>query len=78
MGVFGEAYFWVVVAFLMFAMAAYGLVRVLQRPSDTAVEDQVSYSPVLASSSHVALGVSQELYIETDLEDQAAEVEQDF
>ncbi|MFB1025046.1 MAG: MFS transporter, partial [Octadecabacter sp.] len=35
MGAFGEAYFWVVVAFLMLAMAVYGLVRVLQRPSDT-------------------------------------------
>jgi MFS family permease len=76
MGAFGEAYFWVVVAFLMLTMAVYGLVRVLQRPSDTSVEDQVHYAPVLASSSHVALGVSQEIYIETELEDQAVEAEQ--
>jgi hypothetical protein len=48
----------------------------LQRPSDTAVADQVSYSPVLASSSQVAMGVSQEIYIETELEDQAAEADQ--
>ncbi|AGI68431.1 MFS-type transporter protein [Octadecabacter antarcticus 307] len=75
MGVFGEAYFWVVVALLMLAMAAYGLVRILQRPSDTAVEDQVSYSPVMASASPVAMGVAQEIYIETDLEDQAAEAQ---
>jgi MFS family permease len=76
MGVFGEAYFWVVIALLMLAMAAYGLVRVLQRPSDTAVEDQVRYAPVMASASHVALGVAQEIYIETELEDQAAEAQQ--
>lgn len=76
MGVFGEAYFWVVVALLMLAMAAYGLVRILQRPSDTAVEDQVSYSPVMASASPVAMGVAQEIYIETELEDQAAEAQE--
>ncbi len=71
MGKFGEASFWSVVAVLMFLMAIYGLVRVLQRPSDTAVEDQVSYSPVMASGSPVAMEVAQEIYIETELDDLA-------
>ncbi|WP_296417561.1 MFS transporter [Pseudooctadecabacter sp.] len=71
MGVFGEAAFWAVVAVLMAAMAAYGVLRMLQRPSDTAVEDQVSYAPVMASASPVAMEVAQEIYIETELEDQA-------
>ncbi|WP_375282117.1 MFS transporter [Pseudooctadecabacter sp.] len=71
MGVFGEAAFWAVVAVLMAAMAGYGLVRMLQRPSDISVEDQVSYAPVMASASPVAMEVAQEIYIETELEDQA-------
>ncbi|PVA08280.1 MFS transporter [Thalassorhabdomicrobium marinisediminis] len=71
MGVFGEASFWVAVATLMLAMAAYGGLRMLQRPSDTAVEDQVSYAPVLANASVVAVDMAQEVYIETELEEQA-------
>ena len=73
MGVFGEASFWIVVALLMLAMAGYGFLRVLQRPSDWSVDDMVSYTPVMASSSPVAMEVAQEIYIDTELEDQAAE-----
>ena len=72
MGVFGEAAFWFVIAVLMLAMVAYGLLRMLQRPSDTTVEDQVSYAPVMASASPVAMDIAQEIYIETELEDIAA------
>ncbi len=72
MGVFGNGAFWVVVAVLLLVMAAYGLLRMLQRPSDTSVEDMVPYAPVSASSSPVAMEVAQEIYIETELEDQAA------
>lgn len=75
MGLFGEAAFWVVVAILMLVMAAYGFVRVLQRPSDTAIEDQVSYSPVMANASPVAMELAQEIYIDTELDDQAAELD---
>lgn len=76
MGVFGEAAFWVVVAVLMSLMALYGFVRVLQRPSEWSVDDMVSYSPVMASASPVAMGVAQEIYIETELEDHATEVDE--
>jgi MFS family permease len=72
MGVFGGAAFWFVIAVLMCAMAAYGLLRMLQRPSDTSIEDQVSYAPVMASSSPVAVEVAQEIYIEAELEEAAA------
>ncbi|MEL6958556.1 MAG: MFS transporter, partial [Pseudomonadota bacterium] len=70
MGQFGEEAFWSVIAVLMASMAAYGLVRMLQRPSDTSVEDLVAYTPVMASASPVAVDMAQELYIEAELEDQ--------
>ncbi|SLN12026.1 MFS transporter [Pseudooctadecabacter jejudonensis] len=73
MGRFGAFAFWSVVAALMAAMAGYGLLRMLQRPSDTAVEDQVSYTPVMANASPVAMELAQEIYIETELEDMAEE-----
>ncbi|HCP82452.1 MAG TPA: MFS transporter [Octadecabacter sp.] len=75
MGLFGEAAFWVVVALLMSAMALYGVVRVLQRPSDTAIEDQISYAPVMANASPVAMELAQEIYIDAELDEQAAEEE---
>ncbi len=75
MGQFGEAAFWAVVTVLMSAMVGYGLIRVLQRPSDISVDDQVSYSPVMANASPVAMEVAQEIYIETELEEQAEEDE---
>ncbi|MEN8917441.1 MAG: MFS transporter [Octadecabacter sp.] len=73
MGQFGAAAFWIVVAILMLAMTTYGVVRVLQRPSDTAVEDQVSYSPVMANASPMAMELAQEIYIDTELDEQATE-----
>ena len=73
MGVFGEYASWVVVAVLILAMAVYGLLPTLQRPSDTSVEDQVSYTPVMANASPVAVDMAQEIYIETELEDRSAE-----
>lgn len=73
MGAFGEAAFWVVVATLMLVMACYGGLRMLQRPSDTSVEDQTHYSPVMASGTLVAMDMAQEIYIETELEVQAQE-----
>lgn len=71
MGVFGEAAFWVVVAALMLLMAAYGAVRMLQRPSDTSTEDQTPYAPVMANASPVAMDMAQEIYIDTELEEQS-------
>jgi len=71
MGVFGEAAFWLIVAGLMLLMAAYGVVRMVQRPSDTAIEDMVPYAPVMANASPVAMDMAQEVYIEAELEEQA-------
>ncbi|MBU2993491.1 MFS transporter [Octadecabacter sp. 1_MG-2023] len=68
MGAFGVASFWVAVAILMLAGAAYGLVRMLQRPSDTDVADMTSYAPVLASGSPVAVDMAQEIYIDAEIE----------
>ncbi len=72
MGQFGEAAFWVVVAVLMSGMAFYGGVRALQRPSETSIEDQVSYTPVMANASPVAMELAQEIYIDAELDEQEA------
>ncbi|MDB2369110.1 MFS transporter [Octadecabacter sp.] len=71
MGLFGGAAFWVVVAFLMLAMAGYGLVRMLQRPTDTSADGMTHYTPVFASASPVAMDMAQEIYIEAELEAEA-------
>ena len=76
MGQFGESAFWVVVAGLMLLMAAYGAVRVLQRPSDWDIEDVTPYAPVMANASPFAVDMAQEVYIETELEEQAQDVDQ--
>ena len=76
MGVFGELAFWVVVCVLMSAMAVYGIVRVLQRPSDWDVDETTPYAPVMANASPIAMDMAQEYYIESELEDQAAQDEQ--
>lgn len=75
MGQFGESAFWGVVTVLMSGMAVYGVIRVLQRPSDISVDEQVSYSPVMANASPVAMEVAQEIYIETELEDQSDDLD---
>lgn len=74
MGWLGPQMFWVFVALLMAVMAVYGLLRVIQRPSDVSVEDMTSYSPVTPSASLVAVELAQELYIETELEEQQSEL----
>lgn len=71
MGVFGEAAFWVIVAILMLLMAAFGGVRVWQRPSDWDIADMTPYAPVMANASPVAMDMAQDYYIEAELEDQA-------
>lgn len=76
MGVFGGFAFWVVVAVLMLIMAGYGLLRVMQRPTDLDSDDTTPYSPVMANASPFAMDMAQEIYIETELEEQAAQDEQ--
>lgn len=76
MGAYGTYAFWGIVAFLMLAMAAYGVLRMVQRPVSVHVEDTVSYTPVGPASSPVAVEVAQELYIETELEEQLETAEE--
>lgn len=70
MGVFGPQAFWAVIAALMGALVPYAAWRMTRRPA-IAAEDTVSYTPILASASPVALELAQETYIARDLgEDQ--------
>lgn len=73
MGLFGEAAFWVVVAAVMLLMSGYGAVRVWQRPSDWDIDEVTPYAPVMANASPLAMDMAQDIYIETELEDQALE-----
>jgi MFS family permease len=75
MGQLGVYAFWLLVAFLMLGLAGYGLLRMIQRPTqdDFSVEDMTSYAPVSPAGSPVAVEVAQELYIETELEEQQSD-----
>ncbi|PWG18110.1 MFS transporter [Salibaculum griseiflavum] len=75
MGQLGIYAFWLLVAFLMLGLAGYGLLRMIQRPTqdDFSVEDMTSYAPVSPAGSPVAVEVAQELYIETELEEQQSD-----
>jgi len=42
----------------------------VRRPSRTGASDNVSYTPVMANASPIAVEVAQEVYIETELEEQ--------
>lgn len=72
MDVVGPVGFWIYIAVLMLGMAAYGVYRMSKRSTDTPISETVSYSPILASSTPVAAGVAQEVYIETELEEQSS------
>ena len=67
--VFGPPGFFVLMAGLLFALAAYALYRTTQRPA-VAVEDTASYAPVSPSSTLVAVEVAQEYAIEAEQEAQ--------
>lgn len=64
-----EAY-WLYVGGLMMTLGLYGLWRMLRRPATSLVADSVPYAQILASSTPVAAEVAQEVYIETEIEDQ--------
>ena len=63
MGWFGPKGFFLYLAVLMAGLATYAGFRMTRRPS-TATEDTISYAPVLASASAVAVEVAQEVFAE--------------
>lgn len=69
----GPEGFWIYVAALMCGLAIYAAWRMTRRRTVTAVSDMVSYAPITASATPVAAELAQEVYIETDLEEQATE-----
>ncbi len=69
MGAVGPQGFFIYLAVLMAAIAAYAAYRMTQRAAANA-EDVTSYAPVLQSATPVAVEVAQEVYIETALEDE--------
>ena len=70
---FGAFALWVIVGLLMLGLAGYGLLRILQRPSDFNIEDVTPYAPVTPAGSPVAVEAAQEFYIETELEEQQSD-----
>jgi MFS family permease len=70
MEMLGPQGFWVYVGALMFGLTVYGLWRMMRRPSRATVGDSVSYAPVLANASPIAVEVAQEVYIDAELEEQ--------
>ena len=71
---FGVNGFWGFISVLLLGLAAYGLWRMTQRKTTTAVEDLVSYTPITASASPVMAVAMQEVYLETEAE---AETDED-
>ncbi|WP_299353096.1 MFS transporter [uncultured Shimia sp.] len=72
MGVSGSSGYFLFLAILMLATAAYAAFRMTRRPA-IAVEDTSSYAAVLPTSSPFAVEVAQEFAIETALEEEEAE-----
>jgi len=75
MGLIGPLGFFVYMAGLMAAIAAYAFYRMTQRAS-VAVEDTGSYAPVLPTSTAVAVDMAQEVFIE-NLEESGDEDEEE-
>ncbi|SHI86385.1 Predicted arabinose efflux permease, MFS family [Shimia gijangensis] len=72
MAVFGAPGYFLFLAILMLAIAAYAAFRMTRR-AGIAVEDTSTYAPILPSSSPVAVEAAQEFAIETALEEEDAE-----
>lgn len=70
MGVLGPQGFWLFIAVLMFAISVYAGYRMTRRRSISG--ETVSYAPVMASATAVAVELAQEAYIDAE-----KEVEQD-
>ncbi len=68
-GVFGPPGFFMFMAGLLFALAAYAAYRSTRRPA-VPIEETGSIAPMYPSSTYVAVEYAQELAIEADLEDE--------
>lgn len=66
-GVLGPAGFFVLMAALLFSLAAYGLYRMTQRPA-VPVEDTGTFAPMTPASTPVAVELAQEYVIEAEIE----------
>lgn len=70
MGVIGPGGFFLFLAGLMFALAAYAAYRMTQRAA-TPVDETGSYSPVTPTASPVFVELAQEVFIDTALEEES-------
>lgn len=68
----GAEGFWLFSSVLMLCIAAYALYRMTQRTRADMDIDQTSYAPVTAATTPVIAEIAQEVYIETEEEDEAA------
>lgn len=75
MDTIGPQAYWGFIAFLMITLALYGVWRMTQRATTTAVEDLVPYAVMSARVTPVFAEVAQEVYIEAE---QEAEAESKF
>jgi len=67
----GAEGFWLFSALLMLGISGYALYRMTQRTRGDLDIEQVSYTPVAASTTPVLAEIAQEVYIETEEEDAA-------
>ena len=67
----GAEGFWLFSAILMLGISTYALYRMTQRTRGDMDIDQVSYSPVAATTTPVIAEIAQEVYIETEEEEAA-------
>ncbi|MGJ8623798.1 MAG: MFS transporter [Yoonia sp.] len=73
MDVIGDNGFWLFTGLLMLAIGGFGLYRSTQRSrSNLDVDEQVSYAPVSAASTPIAVELAQEVYIEAAEDDEEA------
>ncbi len=70
MNVYGPYGFFIFLSVLLFGFASYVVYRMTQR-NRAKVEDQTTYAPVFPTSTPIAAEVAQEVYIETELDEDA-------
>lgn len=71
MWMLGAHGFFVFIGILLFCVTGYGVFRMFRRPDGTDVDDTSSYTPIMPSASPIAVEVASEVYIETQLEEEA-------